>query len=108
VRADCRQWLQDCRECYDLIFLDPPSFSNSSRMEGTLDIQRDHAELIRDSMRLLAPGGTLMFSTNLRRFRLDPSLAETFDVEDRTAWSIPKDFQRNQRIHQCWFLRPRA
>jgi len=108
VRADCRQWLKDCRENYDLIFLDPPSFSNSSRMEGTLDIQRDHSELIRDSMRLLASGGTLIFSTNLRRFRLDPSLADAFDVEDRTAWSIPKDFQRNQRIHQCWFLRPRT
>ena len=108
VRADCRQWLKDCRQHYDLVFLDPPSFSNSSRMEGTLDIQRDHSELIRDSMRLLASGGTLIFSTNLRRFRLDPSLADAFDVEDRTAWSIPKDFQRNQRIHQCWFLRPRG
>ena len=108
VRADCRQWLQDCRECYDLILLDPPSFSNSSRMEGTLDTQRDHAELIREGMRVLAPGGTLIFSTNLRRFRLDPTMAESFAVEDRTAWSIPKDFQRNQRVHQCWFVRPRA
>ncbi|TVP77393.1 bifunctional 23S rRNA (guanine(2069)-N(7))-methyltransferase RlmK/23S rRNA (guanine(2445)-N(2))-methyltransferase RlmL [Thioalkalivibrio sp.] len=108
VRADCRQWLKDCRDSYDLIFLDPPSFSNSRRMEGAFDIQRDHTELIRDSMRLLAPGGTLIFSTNLRRFRLDPSLVGTFEIEDRTAWSIPKDFQRNQRIHQCWFLRPRA
>lgn len=108
VRADCREWLQSCRERYDLIFLDPPSFSNSTRMDGTLDIQRDHGTLLEASMRLLEPGGVLIFSTNLRKFRLDPSLAARFDIEDRTAWSIPKDFQRKQRIHQCWFIRHRT
>ena len=107
IRADCREWLGRCRERFDLIFLDPPSFSNSKRMDGDLDVQRDHADLIRSSMRLLAPDGTLILSTNLRRFRLDPSLADAFAIEDRTAWSIPKDFQRNQRVHHCWFFRPR-
>jgi len=76
-------------------------------MDDTLDIQRDHAELISDAMDLLKPEGILIFSTNLRKFRLDPSLSETFDTEDRSAWSIPKDFQRKQRIHQCWFIRLR-
>ncbi|NDY95591.1 bifunctional 23S rRNA (guanine(2069)-N(7))-methyltransferase RlmK/23S rRNA (guanine(2445)-N(2))-methyltransferase RlmL [Wenzhouxiangella limi] len=106
VRADCMRWIKDCPKRFDLIFLDPPSFSNSKRMDDTLDIQRDHVALITDAMDLLKPEGTLIFSTNLRKFRLDPSLATRYAVEDRTAWSIPKDFQRNQRIHQCWFMRP--
>ncbi len=106
VRADCMRWIKDCCKRFDLIFLDPPSFSNSKRMDDTLDVQRDHVELITDAMGLLKPQGTLIFSTNLRKFRLDPSLATRYAVEDRTAWSIPKDFQRNRRIHQCWFMRP--
>ena len=105
IHADCLAWLEDGREQYDLIFLDPPSFSNSKRMASDLDIQRDHADLIRAAMARLAAGGTLIFSTNLRRFELDPALVEAFDVQDRSTWSIPKDFQRNQRIHACWFLR---
>ncbi|MCC5865129.1 MAG: bifunctional 23S rRNA (guanine(2069)-N(7))-methyltransferase RlmK/23S rRNA (guanine(2445)-N(2))-methyltransferase RlmL [Wenzhouxiangella sp.] len=106
-RADCRTWLADCDELYDLIFLDPPSFSNSKRMDGSLDIQRDHGELIDNAMACLATDGTLIFSTNLRSFRLDQRLLEAYAIEDRSAWSIPKDFQRSQRIHQCWFLRHR-
>ena len=105
IQADCRQWLHDCRDVYDLILLDPPSFSNSKRMQGNLDIQRDHAELIRTAAARLAPDGLLIFSTNLSRFRLDPALHEQLPIEDKTAWSIPKDFQRNARIHQCWFIR---
>ena len=104
MRADCREWLERCRERYDLIFLDPPSFSNSKRMDGDLDIQRDHAELIRAAMRLLNPDGLLIFSTNRRGFKLDAALGEELAIEDRSAWSIPKDFQRSQRIHQCWFV----
>ncbi|MEE4637973.1 MAG: bifunctional 23S rRNA (guanine(2069)-N(7))-methyltransferase RlmK/23S rRNA (guanine(2445)-N(2))-methyltransferase RlmL [Wenzhouxiangella sp.] len=106
VRADCTRWLKDCRQRFDLIFLDPPSFSNSKRMDDSLDIQRDHVELISDAMKLLKPEGTLIFSTNLRRFRLDQELGTSFTIEDRTSWSVPKDFQRNQRIHQCWLIRP--
>jgi len=107
VRADARQWLADCREQFDLIFLDPPSFSNSKRMEGSLDIQRDHVELIDQAMSCLAANGVLVFSTNLRSFRLDSALEARYAVEDRTRWSIPKDFERNRRIHRCWFIRPR-
>lgn len=105
VRADCREWLADCAETYDLIFLDPPSFSNSKRMEGDLDIQRDHAELIRAAARLLTPDGLLIFSTNRRGLKLDPALSDQYLIENRSAWSIPKDFARHQRIHQCWFIR---
>jgi 23S rRNA (guanine2445-N2)-methyltransferase / 23S rRNA (guanine2069-N7)-methyltransferase len=105
VHADCREWLDHCPETFDLIFLDPPSFSNSKRMEGDLDIQRDHADLITSAMHCLRPDGKLIFSTNLRGFRLDPGLEEKLQIEDRTGWSIAKDFQRNKRIHQCWFVR---
>ncbi len=106
IQADCRVWLNQCRERYDLIFLDPPSFSNSKRMDSDLDIQRDHAELIRSAARLLNPNGLLIFSTNRRGFKLDPSLAEQFRIQDRSSWSVPKDFERKQRIHACWFLQP--
>jgi len=107
IQADALAWLEACSETFDLIFLDPPSFSNSKRMDSTLDVQRDHAGMIRQAMRCLSEGGTLIFSTNLRRFKLDADLAEDFEIEDRTAWSIPRDFQRNARIHQCFFIRPR-
>ncbi|MFO7763445.1 MAG: 23S rRNA (guanine(2445)-N(2))/(guanine(2069)-N(7))-methyltransferase, partial [Wenzhouxiangellaceae bacterium] len=108
IRADAREWLDQCRESFDLIFLDPPSFSNSKKMDSALDIQRDHADLIDKAMRCLAPDGVLVFSTNLRRFRLDDDLVDEYRVEDRTTWSIPKDFERNRRIHQCWFIRHAA
>ncbi len=104
IHADCHAWLSQCRERFDLIFLDPPSFSNSKRMDSDLDVQRDHAELIRAAARLLNPEGLLIFSTNRRGFKLDPALATEFAIKDRTAWSIPKDFQRSQRIHSCWFI----
>ncbi|AKS40710.1 bifunctional 23S rRNA (guanine(2069)-N(7))-methyltransferase RlmK/23S rRNA (guanine(2445)-N(2))-methyltransferase RlmL [Wenzhouxiangella marina] len=107
IQADCLAWLEACREHYDLIFLDPPSFSNSKRMDTTLDVQRDHGEMIRNAMRCLAPEGLLIFSTNLRRFRLDPDLSDEFSIEDRSRWSIPEDFKRNPRIHQCHFIRQR-
>lgn len=109
VRADCTEWLRKAAgeraRQYDLILLDPPSFSNSKRMQGTLDVQRDHAELIRLAMQLLADGGVLVFSTNLRRFRLEESALEDLRVTDCTDWSIPPDFRRNRRIHHCWFIR---
>jgi 23S rRNA (guanine2445-N2)-methyltransferase / 23S rRNA (guanine2069-N7)-methyltransferase len=103
-RADCREWIKECQQRYDLILLDPPTFSNSKRMDGVLDIQRDHVELIRDSMKLLSEGGLLIFSTNQRQFKLDSEVLSDFSVEDKTRWSLDKDFQRSQKIHQCWFI----
>jgi 23S rRNA (guanine2445-N2)-methyltransferase / 23S rRNA (guanine2069-N7)-methyltransferase len=107
VQADCRRWLAECRQQFDLILLDPPTFSNSKRMPDTLDIQRDHPDLIHQALRILAPGGLLIFSTNRRRFQLDPQLAALFAVEERTQWSLDPDFQRTPPIHQCWFIRHR-
>ena len=110
VRADCLEWLSSGRERrrYGLIFLDPPSFSASKRMEGSLDVQRDHVSLIRAAARLLEPGGVLVFSNNLRRFRLDRESLADLDIEDITRATLPPDFARNPRIHHCWEIRPRT
>jgi 23S rRNA (guanine2445-N2)-methyltransferase / 23S rRNA (guanine2069-N7)-methyltransferase len=77
-------------------------------MEGVLDIERDHAQLITDCAALLAPGGLVVFSTNAQRFRLDETLAQRFDVRDVSAATLPKDFERNPRIHRCYELRQRG
>jgi 23S rRNA (guanine2445-N2)-methyltransferase / 23S rRNA (guanine2069-N7)-methyltransferase len=108
VQADCMEWLREdarARERYDLIFLDPPTFSNSKRMQGVLDIERDHAALIDACARLLAPEGLLVFSTNAQRFRLDPALAERYAIRDISAATLPRDFERNPRIHRCFEIR---
>jgi 23S rRNA (guanine2445-N2)-methyltransferase / 23S rRNA (guanine2069-N7)-methyltransferase len=113
VQADCREWLADsarAAERYDLIFLDPPTFSNSKRMHGVIDINRDHPELLDACARLLAPGGLILFSTNAQRFRLEPSLAERYEIRDISAVTMPPDFERNARIHRAFEVRmpPRA
>jgi 23S rRNA (guanine2445-N2)-methyltransferase / 23S rRNA (guanine2069-N7)-methyltransferase len=108
VRADCREWLAETaqgRDRYDLIFLDPPTFSNSKRMEGVLDIRRDHPQLIDACERVLAPGGLLVFSTNAQKFKLDESLAARYSVRDISAETLPTDFARNPRIHRCYEIR---
>jgi 23S rRNA (guanine2445-N2)-methyltransferase / 23S rRNA (guanine2069-N7)-methyltransferase len=108
VQADCRLWLQDSargRERYDLIFIDPPTFSNSKRMEGVFDVERDHPEFIDGCARMLAPGGLIVFSTNSQRFRLDESLSRRYDVRDISAKTLPRDFERNPRIHRCFEVR---
>jgi 23S rRNA (guanine2445-N2)-methyltransferase / 23S rRNA (guanine2069-N7)-methyltransferase len=108
IRADCLEWLSattrapETVPAYDLIFLDAPAFSNSKSMSDTLDIQRDHAGLIGAAARFLSPQGILIFSTNLRHFKLDPGLASEFMVADMTKQTIPPDFSRNPRIHTCF------
>jgi 23S rRNA (guanine2445-N2)-methyltransferase / 23S rRNA (guanine2069-N7)-methyltransferase len=109
-QADCLAWLEQqaapaAPRRFGLILLDPPAFSNSKRMAGVLDIQRDHPRLIRAALRLLAADGLLLFSCNLRRFKLEASLAQEARIEDWTAPSIPRDFARDARIHHCWLIR---
>ncbi len=104
VQSDCLEWLKTTRERFDVIFLDPPSFSNSKRMNDTLDIQRDHESLISSAMRLLYPGGTLYFSSNLRQFKLSPSIIQNYKVRDINPETIDADFKRNPRIHQCFTI----
>jgi 23S rRNA (guanine2445-N2)-methyltransferase / 23S rRNA (guanine2069-N7)-methyltransferase len=117
VRQDVLTWLEHAavgirdEVRFNLILLDPPTFSNSTSVEYDWNVQRDHVSAIDACLRVLAPGGTLIFSNNYRRFKLDPTLLNDttrgIDVEDRSSWSIDRDFQRNQRIHQCWFIHKR-
>ncbi|HEX9813087.1 MAG TPA: class I SAM-dependent methyltransferase, partial [Burkholderiales bacterium] len=103
LRADVIRWLDESHaDRFGLIFLDPPTFSRSKRMEGALDTQRDHVDLIRKTAELLESGGVLLFSTNYQRFKLDREALADLNVEDITRRTIPKDFERNPKIHQCF------
>jgi 23S rRNA (guanine2445-N2)-methyltransferase / 23S rRNA (guanine2069-N7)-methyltransferase len=107
VQSDCRAWLAQAAtrgDRFDLIFLDPPTFSNSKRMEGVLDLRRDHVALIDECARVLAPGGLLVFSTNAQKFKLDASVAERYKFRDISRETLPLDFERNARIHSCYEL----
>ncbi len=107
IQADCIAWLKTAvaeRRQFDLIFLDPPTFSNSKRMDDILDVQRDHRALIDRCMALLAPGGKLVFSTNAQKFKMDAEIGGSYKVTDITRATLPKDFERNPRIHQCYEL----
>ena len=103
VRADVRDWLSEETRTYDLIMVDPPSFSNS-KGQADFDVQRDHLSLLELAMARLSKKGVLYFSTNHRKFVLDPAVQQTWRVKDVTQGSIPEDFSRNQRIHACWRL----
>ncbi|WP_104202461.1 bifunctional 23S rRNA (guanine(2069)-N(7))-methyltransferase RlmK/23S rRNA (guanine(2445)-N(2))-methyltransferase RlmL [Billgrantia saliphila] len=107
VRDDCLRWLETASAQFDLIFLDPPTFSNSKRMEGTLDVQRDHVRLVELAMARLAPGGILVFSNNQRRFNIDAGLVERFAIEDISARTFDPDFQRRPDIHHVFLIRHR-
>jgi 23S rRNA (guanine2445-N2)-methyltransferase / 23S rRNA (guanine2069-N7)-methyltransferase len=107
IQADCIAWLEDAvasSRKYDLIFLDPPTFSNSKRMDDILDVQRDHSALIHRCMALLASGGKLVFSTNAQKFKLDSEINRSYKVTDVSRATLPEDFKRNPRIHQCYEL----
>jgi 23S rRNA (guanine2445-N2)-methyltransferase / 23S rRNA (guanine2069-N7)-methyltransferase len=106
VQADALAWLEAERGRYDLIFCDPPTFSNSARADD-FDLQREHLRLLRAAAGRLADNGLLLFSNNFRRFRLDPALEQEFEVREISAATVPPDFARNPRIHRAWEFRPR-
>lgn len=109
IRADVNAYLDDAifqGKQFDLIVIDPPSFSNSKKMPDILDVQRDHPSLIRRAMQLLSPDGHLYFSTNLRGFTPEPLILQQFNWQDISHQSVPEDF-RNRKIHQCWHIRHR-
>lgn len=109
VQADVLEWLRTAPEGgWDLIFLDPPTFSNSKRMAGTLDVQRDHVDLLRATARLLGRDGVLVFSTNYTRFKLEESAFPELEIRDVSRATIPKDFERNPKIHRCFEVRRKA
>ncbi len=105
VETDVMAWLDRTTDSYDLVFLDPPTFSNSKSMRGTFDVQRDHVPMIRQIMRLLAPGGVLIFTNNFRRFKLDTEALSDLEIQDITRQSIPPDFARDPKAHQAFTLR---
>src|SRR5690606_15583543 len=106
VQADALAWLEAERSQYDLIFCDPPTFSNSARA-GDFDIQREHVRLLRAAVARLSPQGVLYFSNNFRRFRLDDAaVAEFARCEEISPSTIPQDFARNPRIHRAWRRQP--
>jgi len=107
VRANCMEWLDKAIEeqkKYELIFIDPPTFSNSKRMDNVFDIQRDHVELINKSAQLLTKKGTLIFSTNFRKFQLNEASLTGLAVQNISRETLPKDFERHPKIHYCWKL----
>jgi len=105
-RQDCMDFLETDVEQYDLIFIDPPTFSNRKGSSDVFDVQRDHTALLDRAARRLAPGGFILFSNNFRRFSLDPELDGRFIIHEITKETIPKDFERNSGIHRAWILRP--
>lgn len=103
-RADILQWLPGPHIGYfDIIVMDPPTFSNSKKMKDFLDIQRDHVSLINLALRALKPGGTMFFSNNFRAFKLEAGSIKAEKISDITAATIPPDF-RNKQIHHCFSI----
>ena len=103
IRDDSREFLASLRgrPQFDLAVVDPPTFSNSKRLDGDWDVQRDHAGLLQQVLSVMRPGGTVFFSTNFRKFKLDEDALTGAVVREITKHTIPEDF-RNKRIHRCW------
>ena len=105
-QTDCLQWLAECRERFEVIFVDPPTFSNSKRMNESWDVQRDHIKLMSQLKRILTQDGTIIFSNNKRGFKMDiEGLAELgLKAENISKKTLPLDFERNPHIHNCWVV----
>ncbi|MGC3982175.1 MAG: bifunctional 23S rRNA (guanine(2069)-N(7))-methyltransferase RlmK/23S rRNA (guanine(2445)-N(2))-methyltransferase RlmL [Steroidobacteraceae bacterium] len=108
IQADCLHWLEHEAKAkqrqYDVIFIDPPTFSRSKRMARDFEVQADHVQLIQWASELLAPGGTIVFSNNYTRFKLDQHGLRDFQIKDWTRETLPKDFERNPKIHCCFAI----
>lgn len=104
-RSDVLDYLWDTYDRFDLIFCDPPTFSNSKDRRGSFDVQRDHRKLIEAAAMHLSPGGTLIFSNNYRRFKMDQEILDNYVVEDITEKTIGEDFRRDMKIHHCFLIR---
>ncbi len=105
VQADCLQWLGLTNDFYDVIFLNPPTFSNSKRMNTTLDIQRDHVELIHLCMDRLSNEGILYFSCNQKNFKLNKMVLENYSLTNISHLTLPPDFERRANMHHVWEIR---
>jgi 23S rRNA (cytosine1962-C5)-methyltransferase len=108
--SDVREYLQAAaqrKERYEMIILDPPTFSNSRKTEGTFDIQRDYVWFIGQCMRLLSKNGSIFFSTNYHKFHFDPGRLRGAEVQETTRSTIPPDFSGKRRPHRSWVIRRR-
>jgi 23S rRNA (guanine2445-N2)-methyltransferase / 23S rRNA (guanine2069-N7)-methyltransferase len=104
VKADVAEWLGNCRQKFDLVFCDPPTFSNSASAED-FDVQKDHIALLEKIMAVVADDGVCYFSNNFRKFKMDVAAVSAFAaIEDISAQTIDPDFERNPKIHRCWKL----
>ncbi len=110
LQEDCLKWLSQAKGQYDLIFIDPPTFSNSKRMHDTFDVQRDHIQLMTALKGLLRTHGEIVFSNNKRHFKMDEAgLAQLgLSAQNITHKTIPLDYERNKQIHNCWIITHKA
>ena len=106
IQSDCLQWIDDCDTQYDLIFIDPPTFSNSKRMEDSFDVQRDHVKLLTALVKLLRPGGEILFSNNKRKFKMDSEALSALglSITNLDKQTLPLDYKRNPHIHNTWLI----
>jgi 23S rRNA (guanine2445-N2)-methyltransferase / 23S rRNA (guanine2069-N7)-methyltransferase len=106
VQANCLTWIKRTHDKFDFIFIDPPTFSNSKRMEDSFDVERDHVAMLTDLIKILNPGGEIIFSNNKRKFKMEIEALnavgiEVKNIDDKT---LPMDFKRNPHIHNTWLL----
>jgi len=106
IQADCLDWLKKNITAFDIIFIDPPTFSNSKRMEDSFDVQRDHVALIIDALKSLAAGGEIFFTNNKRNFKMDFDAMEALGLKAQAMSDVTrdKDFARNKHIHNSWSI----
>jgi 23S rRNA (guanine2445-N2)-methyltransferase / 23S rRNA (guanine2069-N7)-methyltransferase len=106
IQADCLDWLKKNTTTFDIIFIDPPTFSNSKRMEDSFDVERDHVALITDALKSLAEGGEIFFTNNKRNFKMDFDAMEALGLKAQAMSDVTrdKDFSRNKHIHNSWSI----
>ena len=106
VHADCLEWLKRNRQAFDVVFIDPPTFSNSKRMDESFDVQRDHMNVIRDAVGSLAPGGEIIFTNNKRKFKMDFTGLERLGLQATLISELTRDldYKRNVQIHNSWII----
>ncbi|WP_206485718.1 bifunctional 23S rRNA (guanine(2069)-N(7))-methyltransferase RlmK/23S rRNA (guanine(2445)-N(2))-methyltransferase RlmL [Thalassotalea sp. G2M2-11] len=106
VQADCLQWLKENKQGYDIIFIDPPTFSNSKRMGESFDVQRDHIKVLSDALNSLNPEGEIIFTNNKRNFKMDNEqlTALGLSAKNISEQTRDKDFARNKHIHNSWLI----
>jgi 23S rRNA (guanine2445-N2)-methyltransferase / 23S rRNA (guanine2069-N7)-methyltransferase len=106
IQADCLDWLKKNTTTFDIVFIDPPTFSNSKRMEDSFDVERDHVALITDALKSLAEGGEIFFTNNKRNFKMDFDAMEALGLKAQAMSDVTrdKDFSRNKHIHNSWSI----